>query len=286
MMNCFFSAGSEHSGTFRIKELNSLDKEAVVQRFYLNLRRGETSVAPDDEGADFASIEEAYLESFKGAQELWPELLRHRQDPRQYAFEITDRDGAVVMELPFAEIVDSCRRVGPMAVSAPPKSTSAALTKSALLEALESAHNLNRKSADLLAAMRAAQQSVTDVEKSTRAIGRNDEGVTGNRPRCTAVHTSDENKDHPDDVAVRQGPFFLLAGAHRFVLDGTERASRQREIVAQLERGKHDTQRAKELLALIEDALAMAVTRRDRLASDIHYPPTLLAVTPRCWARS
>jgi hypothetical protein len=64
------------------------------------VRRGETSVAPDDEGADFASIEEAYLETFKGAQELWPELLRNRQDPRQYAFEITDRDGAVVMELP------------------------------------------------------------------------------------------------------------------------------------------------------------------------------------------
>src|SRR5215475_1482747 len=96
----------------RIKQLSSPWKEAVVQRFYLNLRRGEVSVAPDDDGAEFASIEEAYLESFKGAQELWPELLRNRQDPAQYAYDITDRDGAVLMELPFAEIVECCRRIG------------------------------------------------------------------------------------------------------------------------------------------------------------------------------
>jgi hypothetical protein len=62
---------------------------------------------------------------------------------------------------------------------------------------------------------------------------------------------------------------FFFAGAHRLVLDGTQLALRQREIVAKLERGKHDTRRAKELLALMEDALAMAVARRDRLAREI-----------------
>ena len=101
-----------------------------MQRFYLHLRRGEMAVAPDDDGAEFASIEEAYLETFKGAQELWLELLRDRQDPRQYVYDITDGDGAVLMELPFAEIVESCRRVGPATMSAPTK-PSAALTKTA-----------------------------------------------------------------------------------------------------------------------------------------------------------
>src|SRR5262249_35392423 len=141
-----------------------------VQRFYLNLRRGEGSVAPDDEGTEFASIEEAYLELFKGAQELWPELLRNRQDPRQYVYDITDGDGAVLMELPFAEIVDSCRRVGAAAMSAPPKPSGADLTKRAFLEALENAYNLNRKSADLQRQLRTAIQSMNDLKESMRAI--------------------------------------------------------------------------------------------------------------------
>jgi hypothetical protein len=140
-----------------------------VQRFFLNLRRGEVSVAPDDDGAEFASIEEAYLESFKGAQELWPELLRNRQDPRQYAYHITDSDGAVLMELPFAEIVECCRRIGLASMSPPPPGI-AALTKRAFLETLESAYNLNRKSAALGAQLHAARQSVSDLQESTRAI--------------------------------------------------------------------------------------------------------------------
>jgi hypothetical protein len=139
-----------------------------VQRFFLNLRRGEMTAAPDDEGADFASIEEAYLESFKGAQELWPELLRNRQDPRQYAFDITDSEGAVLMELPFPEIVECCRRVGPASMGAPPKPGIAALTKRAILEALESASSLNRKLADLRAQLRAAEQAVSDLRDAVR----------------------------------------------------------------------------------------------------------------------
>jgi hypothetical protein len=136
-------------------------------RFYFNLRRGE---APDDEGAVFASIEDAYLETFKGAQELWPELLRNRQDPSQYAYEITDSDGAALMELPFAEIVECCRRVGLASTGAPPKPRIAALTKRAFVEALERAHSLNRKSADLCAQLHAARQAVSDLRESTRAI--------------------------------------------------------------------------------------------------------------------
>jgi hypothetical protein len=128
------------------------------------------TVAPDDDGAEFASIEEAYLESFKGAQELWPELLRNRQDPRQYVYNITDSDGAVLMELPFAEIVECCRRVGPAAMSAPPKPGATALTKRAFAEALENACNLNKKSAALRAQLLAARQSMSDLKESARAI--------------------------------------------------------------------------------------------------------------------
>jgi hypothetical protein len=74
------------------------------------------------------------------------------------------------MELPFAEIVECCRRVGPASMSAPPKPGAAALTKRAFVEALENAYNLNKKLADLRAQLRAARQSVSDLKESARAI--------------------------------------------------------------------------------------------------------------------
>ncbi len=74
------------------------------------------------------------------------------------------------MELPFAEIVECCRRIGLTSARIPPKPEMAALTKRAFLEALESAYNLNRKSADLRAQLHAARQSVSDLRESTRAI--------------------------------------------------------------------------------------------------------------------
>jgi hypothetical protein len=164
-----------------------------VQRFYLNLRCGDLTVAPDEEGAEFASIEEAYLESFKGAQELWPEMLRNRQDPRQYIYEITDGCGAMLMELPFAEVVECCRRVRPASMSAL-RPGGRLFSRRAFVEVLESTRNLNKKSADLRALLQAAMQSVSDLKESARAPsgvwnsdsstaagGRQD--VSGARPR-------------------------------------------------------------------------------------------------------
>jgi len=140
-----------------------------VQRFYLNLRRGETLVAPDHEGAEFSSIEDAFLEVFRGARELWPEFLRNRRDPRQYAYQIADVDGAVLMEVPLVEILESCRPVRPAAATEPPKPKNAVLNKRNVSSAVENACKVNLQLAELAAGLRAARDSVTELRESTQS---------------------------------------------------------------------------------------------------------------------
>jgi hypothetical protein len=45
--------------------------------YYFHLRIGPT-LSPDEIGLDLPDLETAYLEAFKAAQEMWPELLTER----------------------------------------------------------------------------------------------------------------------------------------------------------------------------------------------------------------
>jgi len=49
------------------------------------------------------------LEAFKAATEIWGEALRGRRNPDSDAFRIRDTTGVVVLELPFAEVLESAR---------------------------------------------------------------------------------------------------------------------------------------------------------------------------------
>jgi hypothetical protein len=138
-------------------------KGSIVQRLHLNLRQGEILVAPDHEGAEFASIEEAFLEAFRGAQELWSELLRDRQDPRRYAYEITDARGVILMEVPFVEILESCRPVRPMRAGERPRHKKAILDRNDFLIAMENARKLKLQSAELMATLHSARQSLEEL---------------------------------------------------------------------------------------------------------------------------
>jgi uncharacterized protein DUF6894 len=84
-------------------------------------------------GANFESVEAAYLEAFESVQELWPMLLEDRRDPREYAFEITNCAGVVLMELPFSEPLDNCRdgrrRRSEKPAAAPPSSLTMSLRR-------------------------------------------------------------------------------------------------------------------------------------------------------------
>ena len=79
-----------------------------MPRFYFDFRQnGE--LTPDTVGCEFGTVEEAYLEAFKAAREMWAELLDQRRDPRRCCFEIHDGDGNLLFVLPFWEILESCR---------------------------------------------------------------------------------------------------------------------------------------------------------------------------------
>ena len=79
-----------------------------MPRFFFDFREGN-SLSPDDQGIEFASLEEAYLEAFRAAQEIAAERLLERRDPFDCAFTITDAAGQELIVLPFKEILDCPR---------------------------------------------------------------------------------------------------------------------------------------------------------------------------------
>jgi hypothetical protein len=87
-----------------------------MPRFYFNFR-DESGLMPDFNGIEFDNIEEAYLEAFAGAQEIWLEMFKNRKDPRICSFEIMDEGGALLMELPFLEILNDLIKVRPPKVA-------------------------------------------------------------------------------------------------------------------------------------------------------------------------
>lgn len=63
-----------------------------------------------------------------------------------------------------------------------------------------------------------------------------------------------------------------LAQACRHVQQGERHITRQREIVAELERDGHDTQSAKELLGQFEALQAMHIADRERIIEELANP--------------
>ena len=83
-----------------------------MPRYHLKLKNLEgRTIADDEDGADFESVEQAFMAAFEGARELWGLFLLDRVDPRRHVYELTDAAGEVMFTLPFTEILDSCRSV-------------------------------------------------------------------------------------------------------------------------------------------------------------------------------
>src|SRR4029079_6159522 len=72
-------------------------------RYYFHLRVGGT-LSSDELGLELPDLETAYLEAFRGAQEMWAELLAAGSDPFSRAFEIADADGRT------REVLDRARK--------------------------------------------------------------------------------------------------------------------------------------------------------------------------------
>lgn len=81
----------------------------MARYFFHLVSPGESS--KDDIGTDLPNAEAAYLEACDTALELSYEMLRERLDPSRHAFEITDAEGHLVFELPFAEVTRPADRM-------------------------------------------------------------------------------------------------------------------------------------------------------------------------------
>lgn len=64
-------------------------------------------------GLRFVSLEEAYLSANQGALEIAIEMLRERENPSRLRFEVRDEHGALVLELPFSEVLQPGRGAKP-----------------------------------------------------------------------------------------------------------------------------------------------------------------------------
>src|SRR5689334_14243716 len=78
-----------------------------MPQFFFDFRQSGHLV-PDTEGIEFGSAEQAYLEAYRSAQDMWSELLRQRRDPRRCYFEVRGAVGDLLFIFPFQEVVDSC----------------------------------------------------------------------------------------------------------------------------------------------------------------------------------
>jgi len=79
-----------------------------MPRFFFDFLQADER-KPDPEGVEFASVEEAYLEAFHGAEEMWGALLKQRCDPRRCRFEVRDSNRNLLFIFPFQEVLDCCR---------------------------------------------------------------------------------------------------------------------------------------------------------------------------------
>jgi Domain of unknown function (DUF6894) len=83
-----------------------------MPRFYFHFR-SQQGLSPDLDGVEFPGLNEAYIDAFRAATDLWRELLVERVDPRDYSFEIANADGQLLLVLPFAEVLNGTWRPKP-----------------------------------------------------------------------------------------------------------------------------------------------------------------------------
>jgi hypothetical protein len=83
----------------------------MARYFFHLIAADETS--KDELGIELPNAEAAYLQACETALELSFEMLRERRDPSRHAFEVTDAEGRVLFDIPFAEVTHPAQRMLP-----------------------------------------------------------------------------------------------------------------------------------------------------------------------------
>jgi hypothetical protein len=134
-----------------VSALDSVGNTGIcaMTRFFFDFRQGPDRCA-DAEGAEFATVENAYLEAFTAAQEMWSDLLRQRRDPRNCVFEVRNQQHDLLFVLPFQEVVDSCddRKYAPV--------------RQNIEQATMALHQTRRVSAQFIEALSSVQKTLAE----------------------------------------------------------------------------------------------------------------------------
>ena len=80
-----------------------------MPRFYFHLR-GPAGLDRDEIGLNLDGLEAAYLDACASVPALSFEMLQQRVSPDQHTFEIMDAVGTLLMEVPFAEVLERGRK--------------------------------------------------------------------------------------------------------------------------------------------------------------------------------
>jgi hypothetical protein len=73
--------------------------------YHLHIRRTSTRL-PDEDGAEYPSLEAAREDAVQSARELLATHIRNGRLPIDWSIEITDEEGVVVLTVPFRKAVD------------------------------------------------------------------------------------------------------------------------------------------------------------------------------------
>ncbi len=136
-----------------------LAQEADMPRYFFDLA-SPAGLEPDDMGIEFPDLDAAYLEAVHAIGEITLELLRKREDPGRYRFEVRDETRRLVMELSFAEVLR------PRLVVAPAAATD---THEQLRQSLERSRALKAELAEGLVKARAAIETARATLARSRA---------------------------------------------------------------------------------------------------------------------
>ena len=79
-----------------------------MPQFFFNYREREDCFK-DESGVEFDSFEMAYVDAFRAASEMWPELMARRVDPCTCGFDMFDSKGNLLAVLNFKELLENCR---------------------------------------------------------------------------------------------------------------------------------------------------------------------------------
>ena len=80
-----------------------------MPRFFFHIRSADQSLSSDELGLDLPDVETACDEVLRAAQDLEGMFTSRSQDPRDYAIQVENASGELVVYLSFSEVFDRQR---------------------------------------------------------------------------------------------------------------------------------------------------------------------------------